>query len=264
MLLRDRNAVIYGAGGAVGGAVAPAFAREGARVFLAGRTIARLDAVAKEITAEGGEADSAQVDARDQRAVEEHAAAVAEQAGSIDVSFNAIGIDHVQAIPLLELSPEDFALPIATYPRTQFVTSTAAARHMTGKRTGVILTLSTTASRVPGAMTGGFGAACTAVEAFSRQLAAELGPYGIRVVCLRPDAMPETARLGSHTREVWGHYADRMGMTLERFLDQPASAPLRRNPTLDEVANVAVFMASDRAGAMTGTVANISCGAVTD
>jgi len=189
---------------------------------------------------------------------------VAEQAGSIDVSFNAIGIDHVQAIPLLELSPEDFALPIATYPRTQFVTSTAAARHMTGKRTGVILTLSTTASRVPGAMTGGFGAACTAVEAFSRQLAAELGPYGIRVVCLRPDAMPETARLGSHTREVWGHYADRMGMTLERFLDQPASAPLRRNPTLDEVANVAVFMASDRAGAMTGTVANISCGAVTD
>lgn len=107
MRLEDKTAVVYGAGGAVGGAVARAFAREGTKVFRAGRTIATLDALASEITAAGGKTDTAQVDALDKRAVDEHANAVATKAGSIDISFNAIGIDHVQGTPLRELSPED-------------------------------------------------------------------------------------------------------------------------------------------------------------
>ncbi len=90
MLLEDKNAVIYGGGGSVGGAVARAFAREGARVFLAGRTLATLEEVAEEIRSAGGVAETAQVDALDEKAVDEHADAVAAQAGSIDVSFNAI------------------------------------------------------------------------------------------------------------------------------------------------------------------------------
>lgn len=266
MLLEAKNAVIYGAAGAIGSAVARTFAREGARVFLAGGTLATLDAVAKQITAAGGEADTAQLDALDQHAVQEHADAVADKAGSIDVSFNAIGIDHVQGTPLTELSPEDYGLPITTYTRTQFLTATAAARHMMRKRAGVILTLSTTAARVT-LPSDGFGVACAGVEALSRQLAGELGPHGVRVVCLRPDAIPETALLGSHTRKVWGRAAERMGMTLEQVLDAAPGAPgalLQRSPTLEEVAHVVAFMASDRASAMTATITNISCGAVID
>jgi NADP-dependent 3-hydroxy acid dehydrogenase YdfG len=67
MLLRDKNAVIYGGGGAIGGAVARAFAREGAKVFLAGRTLAKLDAMAREISAAGGRAETAELDALDER-----------------------------------------------------------------------------------------------------------------------------------------------------------------------------------------------------
>lgn len=90
MLLEDKNAVIYGGGGAIGGAVARAFAREGARVFLAGRTRTSLEEVAAEIRSAGGVADTAEVDALDEKAVDEHADAVAAEAGGIDVSFNLI------------------------------------------------------------------------------------------------------------------------------------------------------------------------------
>jgi NAD(P)-dependent dehydrogenase (short-subunit alcohol dehydrogenase family) len=131
MLLNGKNAILYGGGGAIGGAVARAFAREGATVFLTGRHRAALDAVAKDIIAAGGTAESTQVDALDERAVDEHLAAVVKKAGRIDVSFNAIGLvpqQGIQGIPLTELSVESFALPITTYTRAHFVTAKAAAR----------------------------------------------------------------------------------------------------------------------------------------
>ena len=91
LLLEDKTAVIYAAGGAIGGAVARAFAREGARLFLTGRDLAKVDAVAEEIVAAGGVAETARVDALDESAVAEHLDAVVEQAGGVDISFNAIG-----------------------------------------------------------------------------------------------------------------------------------------------------------------------------
>ena len=97
--------------------------------MLAGRTLDKVEAVAGEISAAGGVVEAAQIDALDELAVEAHADAVAEKAGGIDVSFNAVGIPQqgVQGIPLVELSPEDFALPIATYTAAQFLTARAAA-----------------------------------------------------------------------------------------------------------------------------------------
>ncbi|TMR91119.1 SDR family NAD(P)-dependent oxidoreductase [Nonomuraea basaltis] len=267
MSLNDKTAVIYGAAGAIGGEVARTFAREGARVYLAGRTLATLDTLAKEINAAGGQARTAEVDALDHQAVVEHADAVAGEAGGIDVSFNAIGFDHSEfGIPLVELTYEAFAVPLVAYTRTHFITATAAARHMTARGSGVILTLSSTAARLTAYPSGGFGTACAAVERLSLQLAAELGPQGVRVVCLRPAGMPETARRGSHSRELWSRTAVRMGMTPEQMLDAPApdSVPLRRAPRLAEVAEAAAFLASDLAGAMTSTVVNLSCGEVAD
>src|SRR5215212_5628196 len=130
MLLENKNAVIYGGGGAVGGAVARAFAREGAKVHLAGRTRESLDAVA----------ETAQVDALDEQAVNSYVDAVAEKAGGIDISFNLISVEDVQGTPLAEMSLEDFERPVMTAVRTQFLTSRAAARHMIMQGSGVILT----------------------------------------------------------------------------------------------------------------------------
>lgn len=264
-ILENKNALIHGAGGAIGGAIARAFARQGARVFLAGRTLAKLDAVARDVSAAGGGAEISQVDALDERAVNAHADAVAAKAGRIDIALNAVGIRHVQGPSFAELSLEDYALPIAAYTRTNFVTAKAAARHMLKAGGGVILTSSTPGSRMAGTGFLGYGVTCAAVEAFTRILAAELGPNGIRVNCLRPHAIPEAAAKGSHSKDVFRPVAERAGITVEAMLAQAAAATLlKRLPTLDEVANAAAFLASDQAGAMTAAIANLSCGALVD
>jgi 3-oxoacyl-[acyl-carrier protein] reductase len=263
LLLENKNAVIYGGGGAVGGAVARACARAGARVFLAGRTRSKLDVVASDI---GDAADVAEVDAFDERAVNEHADAVAAKVGHIDVTLNAVAIMHVQGTPFAELSLEDFMHPINAMLRTNFISARAVARHMTANGSGVVLTISTSGARLVAPGFIGYGTTCAAVEAMTRLLAAELGPSGVRAVCLRPDAIPEASANGSVTREVFGPMAERAGVTIEQMLAQAAEdrTLLKRLPTLDEVANAAVFVASDQAGAMTGTVANLTCGAVID
>jgi 3-oxoacyl-[acyl-carrier protein] reductase len=264
MLLQDKNAVIYGGGGAIGGATARAFAREGARVFLAGRTLATLDRVANEIVAAGGKAETAEVDALDERAVDGHADAVAASAGGIDIALNAVGIPHVQGTPFAELSVEDYTHPIAAYTRTNFLTAKAVGRHMVKQGSGVILTLSTSGSRLSGEGFLGYGVTCGAVETFSRILTGELGPSGIRVICLRPHAIPETVGT-SHVRELFDGFAQRAGLTVEEWLAGHApAAKLGRLPTLAEVADYAAFVASDRAGAMTGAIANLSAGFLVD
>jgi 3-oxoacyl-[acyl-carrier protein] reductase len=265
MSLKGKNAIVYGGGGAIGGAAARAFARDGARVFLAGRTREKLEAVARDIVASGGGAELAQVDALDERAVEKHAYSVAAKAGSIDVALNAVGILHVQGTPFADLSVEDYAHPIAAYTRTHFITARAVARHMAKNGSGVILIVSTPGARMAGTGFLGYGVACAAKEGLSRLLAAELAPSGIRVICLRSHAIPEAAARGSHSREVFRPVAERAGLTVEDMLAGAANGTLlKRLPTLAEVGDVAAFMASDRAGAMTGTVANMTCGLLVD
>ncbi|HEY3956659.1 MAG TPA: SDR family oxidoreductase [Streptosporangiaceae bacterium] len=259
MLLKDKNAIVYGGGGWVGGSVAQAFAREGARVFLAGRTRSPLEKVAAAITGAGGTADVSTVDALDEEAVGEHAASVIKTAGRIDVSFNAIEImGNFHAAPMTTLGREDYLRPIMSAATGNFLTARAAATHMVEQGSGTILTLSATAAfskvalRTPILM-GGFGVACAAVEGLTRTLAGELGPAGVRVLCLRSEGIAE--------QFVDPDPASPRAM-IANLVEQEAL--LRRRPSVDEVANVAAFLASDQAGAMTGTVVNVSCGTVVD
>jgi 3-oxoacyl-[acyl-carrier protein] reductase len=136
VLLEGKNAVVYGAAGSIGGAVARAFAGEGARVFLAGRTRETLDSVADEIRAAGGRtAETAVVDALDERAVDEHADRVAAEAGGIDISMNAITHPSKHGTPLAEMELDDFTSEVMT----ALSSTRAAARHMIRRRSGVIL-----------------------------------------------------------------------------------------------------------------------------
>lgn len=261
MLLQNKNAVIYGAGGAVGGAVARAFAREGARVFLTGRSLPVLDTLAKEIVAAGGRAETAQVDALNSESIEQHVRQVVAKSGSLDISFNAIGWGDAQGHPLVEMTPEHFALPITTATQTNFFTATAAARQMTRQRSGVILTITANVARMALPDSGGFGVACAAVEALCRQLAAEVGPAGVRVVCLRSAGSPDAPGL----REALKVHAQAEGMTFEAFATYAARGTLlKRLPMLAEIGNAAALMASDYASAMTGAVANLTCGLIVD
>lgn len=267
LLLGDKNAVIYGGGGAIGGAIARVFAREGARVFIAGRTQAKLDAVARDITAMGGAVETARIDVLDQQAVEKHADAVAAAAGSIDIAVNAVSIPHDQGTLLADLSLEEFMRPIDGFLRTLFITSKAAARHMGRKRPGVILTLSEPGSKMAVGGILGHSVSAAGKEAFSRVLAAELAPGNIRVVGIRPHAVVDAPAAGSYTRELFEPTAAAAGQSVREFLEDGGMVQgtlLKRLPTLSEVAETAAFMASDRAGAMTGTIANLTAGALVD
>lgn len=249
MLLIDKTAIVYGAGGAIGGAITRAFAREGAKVFLAGRSLAKLAQVADDIRAKGGTATVATVDALDEQAVNAYTDAVFQQAGHIDISVNVIGLGDVQQ-PLTEITLDHFLQPIHNAMRTQFLTTRAAARHMIAQKAGVILHFGGGGPQtMPGL--GGFKVALDAIEGLRRQWAVELGPYGIRVVTLKTGGIPESIPASEPQREEIINSL--LPMTL-----------LKRTATLADVGNVAAWVASDQARTITSSEVNISCGAIID
>lgn len=248
-MLKNKIAVVYGASGGIGGAVARAFAREGARVFRTGR--------------DRPSADVEQVDALDEQAIDAHLQSVIEAAGRIDISFNAIGIPNAQilGVPLTDLDAEHFSQPITSYTRSYFLTARLAARRMIPYKSGVIMTATALHSRTGLPLVGGYGPAMAAKEALTRDLSAELAPHGIRVVGLRPQGMPETRTI----RDAFEPRAKATGMTWEQWQEFLASRTHpRRLMTLEEMANVAVFMASDKASGMTGTTVNLTMGSLDD
>jgi NAD(P)-dependent dehydrogenase (short-subunit alcohol dehydrogenase family) len=260
MLLDGKVAVLYGAGGDIGGAVARAFAREGARLFLSGHRLAPVEAVAKDVVAAGGSAEAAEVDALDEQAIDTHLQAVTDQTGRVDISFNAVGTKLVY-VPLVELDLERFSLPITTHTRSYFLTARLAARHMIPKKSGVIMTVTALHSRTGIPLVGGFGPAQAAKEALTRDLSAELAPQGVRVVGLRPQGIPETRAIKGGFERL----AKATGITWDQFQQQLASRTHpRRLSMLAELANVAVFMASERASGMTATTVNLTMGSLDD
>ncbi|WP_055049029.1 SDR family NAD(P)-dependent oxidoreductase [Devosia sp. A16] len=261
MLLRDRVAVVYGASGAVGGAVARAYAREGAHVFLAARGRERLEAVAAEIAAAGGRAEVAPVDATDHDAVEAHLEAIAARAGPVKMMFNAVSLDDTQGQKLIDMPRERFIAPIVTGMKTWFSTGTANARHMAANGGGVIVGISANAAREAYDIMGGFGVSQAAIEHFLRHLAVENGPAGVRCVCVRSPGSPDAPGV----REAFLLHAQQEGITLEEAERRAGErTPLRRLTPLAQIADVAVLLASDLAGSMTATVANATGGAQVD
>ncbi len=255
--------MIYGAGGAIGGAVARAFASEGAKLFLTGRRLPAVEAVAKDIASAGGSAEAAEVDALDEQALAMHLQSVIDKAGRVDISFNAIGIPNrtILGVPLTELDAEQFSLPLTAYTTSYFLTARLAARHMLPNKSGVIMTVTAIHSRIGIPLVGGYGPAQAAKEALTRHLSAELAPQGIRVVGLRPQGMPETRTI----KEAYEPRAKASGMTWQQWQELLASRTHpRRLMTLEEMANTAVFMASDKASGMTGTTVNLTMGSLDD
>ena len=257
-LLAGRTAVVYGGGGSLGAAVGLEFARQGARVFLAGRTRGPLEEAAAAITAAGGRADATVLDALDEQAVEDHLARVVEETGRVDVSFNLITRGDVQGVPLLAMTPDDLLRAVDTGLRGNFLTARAAARRMSEQGSGVILHLNSGSAH--GAMPGmgSTGPADAAVETFMRYLAAETGAAGVRVCGIWTAGVAETL-----TKEKLAKVAGANAPDPEAALAGIASmSALHRTPTLADVTRAAVFLASDQASGLTGTVMNVTAGLV--
>jgi NAD(P)-dependent dehydrogenase (short-subunit alcohol dehydrogenase family) len=254
-LLRDKNAIIYGGGGSIGGAVARTFAAQGANVFLAGRTREPLDGVAADIAAAGGRVEVAVLDALDEGAVDEHADAVAAQAGGIDVSFNLITRGDDQGTPLVEMPLADYLSAITAGATSAFLTARAAARHMAPRGAGVILHLTSASARGAAPLMGNTGPTDAATDMLHRYLAAELGPQGIRVVGIHTAGVR-----GTLTRKKIAAVSGRASADPDALYQGIAQATmLRRGPELQQIADTATFLASDGAGAITSSIVNATC-----
>lgn len=249
MLLEKKTAVIYGGGGGIGGAIAKGFAAEGARCVLVGRTPATLDAVADKIRVDGGQVETAVVDALDEAAVNDHADSVVETTGSLDVSVNVITQDAIFQ-PLSDIPVDDFAAATNKVVRSHLITTKAAARHMVRQQSGVILFFGGAdyVSRKDRQNMGTVQVGMDIVEALRRQWASELGPHGVRLLTMMTGGIAES----------FGDIPE-MAEAKQAMIDQTL---LGRAAGFDDVGHVAAFLASDRARSMTATQVNITCGAI--
>jgi NAD(P)-dependent dehydrogenase (short-subunit alcohol dehydrogenase family) len=254
MLLQNKTAVIYGAGGSLGTSVAGALAAAGAKVFLTGRHLASVQKTAEAIVAAGGIAEAAEVNALDEKAVDNHLHYLLQQSGSVDISFNAIGLQDVQNIPLVLMSLAEFTRPIQIATETQFITATAAGRVMIKQGAGVILSLTATPGGIGYPLVGGFGPACCVIESFSRNLAAELGQYGVRVVNIRSGGSPDSKVFKEALSMLGEEIANGV---LKKLADDTM---LKKMPPMRDIAQAAVFLASDMAASITGITLDVTAG----
>ncbi|MBO9202391.1 MULTISPECIES: SDR family NAD(P)-dependent oxidoreductase [Niastella] len=252
-MLQNKNAVIYGAGGSLGGAVAKALANAGARVFLTGRNTGPVQKVADEIIVAGGRAVVAQVDAFNETAIRDHLEKMVQQAGTVDISFNATASKVVQNIPLTSMSVEDFITPVTLMTQTRFLTAIAAGKIMMQQRSGVILSLTATPGGIGYPYTGGFALACTAIETLAQNLGSELGVYGVRVVNIRSGGSPDS--------KVFRDAIEQLPQEMEPVLAKmKADTMIKKMPLMQDIANVAAFLCSDLATGITGVTVDVTCG----
>ena len=252
-ILQNRNAVIYGGGGSLGSTIARAIAKEGANVFLAGRHLSSVKEVADEIVESGGCAEAARVDAMNESEVNAFVDSLIRKRGSLDLSFCAVDYQVVQNVSLVRLSVEDFVRPVSIAMRSHFLTATAAGKIMMKQRSGVILSLTATPGGIGYPFTAGFAPACSAIESFSRNLALELGVYGVRVVNIRSGGSPDS--------RVFKQAIERNPKEMEVILrGMENDTMLKQLPLMEEIANTAVFLASDSAKSITGVTIDVTGG----
>src|SRR5215469_6244612 len=219
-ILEEKNAVVFGAGGTIGAAVAKEFAAEGANVFLAGRTKSKLEHVATQLADTGGRAHTNVVDTLDDHAVSEYINEVANETGKIDIILDAAGPlakEYGNTKFAVDLPVEEFLVPLETMVRSRFVTARAAARQMIKQHSGVIILVTGSPARphVPGATA--IGAAFAAMENLTQNLAFEVGPLGVRVVCLRTTANVDSRSIQDTTALIAGQLNITKDQAMERI-----------------------------------------------
>ena len=263
-MLQDKTAVVFGAGGSIGTAVAKEFAAEGARVFLAGRTKTSLEALAKHITASGGEAQTAVLDALDDGGVNQYIDGIAKQTGRIDIVLDAAGPlakQYGNGKMAVDLPIEEFMVPLATMVKSRFITARAAARQMVKQRSGVIIFVTGSPARAHTPGVTAIGAAFGAMETLTEKLAFEVSPLGVRVVCLRTLANTDSRSI----QDTMDFLAGQLNITKQQAITHIAQSSFLKTPaTVQDTANAAVLIASDRGRMLTGTVVNATAGAALD
>ena len=256
-MLDNTHALIFAAYGAVSSAVAKRLASLGATVHLSGRDLAQVKTLADSIIASGGQATAAEVDACEEGAICDYVKGIA-VSHPIDAVFNGIGPRAEQAeygVPSTTLPYPKFMMSLETILGSQFLTARTVAPYMVEAKSGTIILLSASLSTSFIPMMAGVTAACGGIEALTRVLAAEFGPAGVRVNCVRPTAMPKTRTI----RETNAQVQKTIGQSPAEGDPSMPSGVLKREISTDDTAGMVAFLSSPLAEPISGQIFNV-CG----
>lgn len=259
--LKDKVAVVFAASGDIAGAVAHSFSQHGAKVYVTARNLDALKALAQEIKANGGHAETAKVDALNETEIDNFLKKVISDNGKLDVVFNGIGADYSEMggrPPTTVATFEQFMAPIEKICGSQFLTSRAAAKYMMQTQSqGTILLLTAALSRSKLSNVAGITAASAAIEGLTRVMATEWGGNGIKVIGICPGALMETKRISGWIDAAAKEY----GIPAEQLVVQyKAFDILKTGPTLKQVGETAAFLASETGMAFNSHIVDVDCG----
>jgi NAD(P)-dependent dehydrogenase (short-subunit alcohol dehydrogenase family) len=244
--LKDKVAAVFAASGDIGGAIARGFARHGAKVYVSGRDLKKVKALADEIVREGGMVVAAKVDAMDETEIDQFLGQIVAENKKLDIVFNGIGLhgsEYGADMAVTDLSFAMFMRAFEVHCGSQFLTSRSAVKHMVKSGSqGTILTLTSALSKGKFPNRSGITTACTAIEGLTRAIAAEVGSHRIRVICLNATALPDTTRI----QESFVKYGKSAGVPPEVIAASLTQQQLfKEDITLTQVAETAAFLVSD-------------------
>ena len=252
-LLENKNALVFGAKGALGRQVAKAFKESGANIYLS------------DINVEGIESSDLgeirRVDTLNEEEVNGYFSWFDRENVPVDIVINLSAsnpAEYNHGKPALDVSLEQFLIPLKTTTANQFVTAKAAFPLMLKQNSGVIIFITSTLAKVGSPWSAALTASHAATEGLVKSLANEWGAESVRVLGVRSEAMPDSPTI-DYTFETMGA---NMGMSrdeMQGFIEQQKTA-LKRLPSTAETADVIVLAASELAGYMTGTMLNHSGG----
>jgi 3-oxoacyl-[acyl-carrier protein] reductase len=259
--LKNKVAVVFAASGEIAGAVARSFAQHGAKVYVTGRNLTAVQTVADEIRADGGQAEAGKVDALNEAEIETYIQKVVADNGKLDIVFNGIGTYYKDAgsgTPSTIVTFEKFLNPMQRICGSQFLTSRVAARHMIQSGSeGTILLFNASMAKMKSPNMAGFASACAAIEGMTRVMAAEFGKHGIKVTCICSGAIYESHKIS----EMISDFSQLAGISREEMTAQYKKFDiLGSGPTLKQIAETAVFLASENGVIFNSHIVDVDCG----
>lgn len=259
--LKDKVAVIFAASGEVAGAVARSFAQHGAKVYVTGKNLTVVKALAEEIKADGGLAEAGEVDALNETEIDTYLQKVVADNGKLDMVFNGIGTYYKDAgsgTPTTIATFEQFLNPLQRICGSQFLTSRVAAKYMIQSGSeGTILLFNASMARTKTPNMAGFAAACAAIEGLTRVMAAEFGQDGIKAICICSGALMETKKISGMISD----FSQLARISTEQMaLNYTKHNILKSGPTLKQVGETAAFLVSENGAVFNSHIVDVDCG----